>query len=1465
MRIFKKQWFIVTLIVMLLASYSLPFAPKASAAEPITVAQAIANNSGTATVKGYIVAYTKSGPTYQFTGPFPDDLNFAIADSPTETAKAKILPVQLTSSFRTAYGLKTNASHIGKQVLVTGSLEAYFGVAGLKSPSAIEFADGGGGPVDPPPPGTEGLKIHDIQGESHNSPYKDKDVKGVEGIVTYVVDANNFYMQDPNPDSNSKTSEGILVYKKSHGLVKGDLVAVDGLVKEWITEGYSDKLQTDLAVTEINADTTTITKKASNQALPAALVIGKDVIPPTQVVDNDQFGTFDPTEDGIDFYESLEGMRVALENPTAVAPQKYGEVPVIVNKFEGKTYTTPGGVPITKDNANPERFHLLFGDRDFVSKTGDRFDGTVVGVVSYTFQNFKILTDKASLPPLVESNYERETTEINKDSDKLTLATYNMENYTAANAEKTNKIAETMVHNMKTPDIIGLVEVQDNNGESSGGTDASQNYQALINAIVKNGGPTYRWTDIAPENNQDGGAPNGNIRVGFIYNPERVALNEGTKGTATQAVGYENGSLTLNPGRIDPTNSAFSSSRKPLAAEFTFQGEKVIVIANHFNSKGGDQPIFGKNQPPVLGSEVQRMKIAGVVNNFVKDVQTKNPEANVVVLGDLNDFEFSNPLTKLKGDELTNLIEHVPAPERFTYNYQGNSQVLDHLLVSNRLAQHAEIDIVHVNSAFTEAHGRVSDHDPLLAQLDLKMEPVAKPLNLSIMHVNDSHAHVDQYPKLITAVNEVRGQKTNSLLLSAGDVFSGTLYFKQYEGLADVEFMNKLKFDAMTFGNHEFDKNSKTLANFVKQAEFPIVSANVNVTADPELGSLFKEEIGNPASGGKIYPSIVKVVDGQKVGIFGLTTEETTFLASPSDDIIFENAVDKARETVSMLEGEGINKIIAVTHLGENVDEELASAVEGIDVIVGGHSHTKLSAPVVVPKEEPTLIVQANEYLNFLGLLDVSFDEKGVITAHNGQLLDVNKYAADAEAAARVAELRAPLDALRQQVVGYSNVVLNGARGDVRTKETNLGNLIADAMVQRANESVPTYIGFQNGGGIRDSINQGDVTLGEILTVMPFENLLVTLNLTGDEIRQALETGVSQVETAQGKFLQVSGVKFKYDPAKPAGNRVWSIEVNTANGYEKLDLTKNYNVATNAYVADGGDGFSVLKKAKDDGRMKELLVVDFEVLSNYFEKNSPVAPTVEGRIIAAKAKPATPTVNPVSDVDVKVTGKAEAGLKVVARANGAEIGTAVANAEGAYEISISKQKAGTVISVVAVNEAGNESDAAQVTVSDATAPDAPVVLPVKDKNKVVKGTAEAGSTVTVWDGGKELGKGKADAAGYFAVSVSSLVGIKTIQVTATDATGNVSEAVTVKVKDTTAPDAPQVNPVKSTDKVITGQTEPNATIFMSDGVSFKVVKADKNGMFSILLKKPYPTYTQLSFFAIDQAENASGATVVFVE
>ncbi|WMS85373.1 chitobiase/beta-hexosaminidase C-terminal domain-containing protein (plasmid) [Bacillus wiedmannii] len=562
------------------------------------------------------------------------------------------------------------------------------------------------------------ISIHDIQGEGHYSPYEGQNVKNIVGIVTFVTDNNNFYMQELTPDKNNKTAEGILVYQMPHGVKVGDVVKVNGQVKECVLEGYKDKLKTDLSVTKINASAIQVT--ASNQKLPIPVVIGKDRIPPTEVIDNDSFSVFDPEEDGIDFYESLEGMLVQIENAKIIAPQKDGEIVVIPGTM--KTNTKAGGLRISENDFNPERIFIDINDKRFVVKMGDRFEGSINGVISYSYSNFKVLSKKEELPKLVQGSNERETTTITPNRKKLTIASYNIENFsTQSDDAKVTRLAEAIVKNMKEPDIIGLIEVQDNDGSTdSCTTDASKSAAVLITKIKSLGGHEYIYTDIEPEDKADGGEPGGNIRVGFLYNPDRVSLMKGTKGTATQAVRFQNNKLTLNPGRIDPTNPAFNSSRKPLAAQFKFNGKDIIVVANHLNSKSGDDPLFGKVQPPVFYSEEQRFKMAKVVNGFVKDIQSKKKDTNIVLLGDFNDFEFSNPLRALKGKELTNMIEKVPVDERYTYNHQGNAQVLDHILVSNNMVSNTQVDILHINSGFMEKHGRASDHDPVLIQTHLR-------------------------------------------------------------------------------------------------------------------------------------------------------------------------------------------------------------------------------------------------------------------------------------------------------------------------------------------------------------------------------------------------------------------------------------------------------------------------------------------------------------------------------------------------------------------------------------------------------------------------------------------------------------------------------------------------------------------------------------------------------------------------
>lgn len=572
---------------------------------------------------------------------------------------------------------------------------------------------------------TADLKIRDIQAKKHFTNYENVAVNEITGVITHFYNGANFVIQDTNPDNDNTTSEAIIVNRSSasSSFSVGDVVTVAGTVEEWFYSGYSDMKENDLPLTRIRS---TEVVKDGTAELPAPLLIGEDVFPPTQNIDDDGLTTFDPKEDGVDFWESLELMRVGVANAQIVGPQDYGEVFVVSKNATNNEFHKMGGILLAEDDYNPERITVKTGE-DFIAKAGDTFAEAPVGVLGYGFGNYQIWTNDNELPEKIDGGTQPEQTWIENADDKLTVAAYNVENFSAdpshTSDEKAARIGKSFVNDLNSPDIITMVEVQDSDGPiASGNSDATASYERLIEDIKAAGGPTYAWTDIAPEYNQDGGQPGGNIRVGYLYNPERVTLSEGTKGTATQDTTWVDGELSLNPGRILPF--AMPNTRKPVAAQFEFQGEEVVVIGAHLNSKGGDQGLFGQNQPPFLGSVEERIKLATAINEFIADGLAQDPDLNVIVAGDMNDFEFTPALEALKGDILTNKVEDVPLEDRFSYYYQGNSQVLDHLLVTNNLAANTELDMVHINALFMEEQGRASDHDPLLAQITFKQPAV---------------------------------------------------------------------------------------------------------------------------------------------------------------------------------------------------------------------------------------------------------------------------------------------------------------------------------------------------------------------------------------------------------------------------------------------------------------------------------------------------------------------------------------------------------------------------------------------------------------------------------------------------------------------------------------------------------------------------------------------------------------------
>ncbi|MGO2108979.1 endonuclease/exonuclease/phosphatase family protein [Staphylococcus equorum] len=603
------------------------------------------------------------------------------------------------------------------------------------APSTLHATTAEQSPKDTKDSSTKSIEIHDIQGEGHQSPYDGKKVNNIKGIVTYQYELNggkylHIETPDDKQDNNPNTSEGLIIYtgNQNYDAQKGDLVNVTGTVDEYYIDGYGDKQETDLPVTQINARDDkggNVSIEESNQKLPEPYEIEKV---PSKISANDNFQTFDREQYAIDYWESLEGMRVEVGDVRSVGPQEQGDLFTVLDDQPAETEN--GGVRLTENDQHGERIPFKMYDnnkaRNFDVATGDKFKGPIIGHVNYGFQNYKLNVDLDDMKQAhVEGDTEPQPTSIEPSNQKLNVASYNLENFSnnssSTTEDKADKIANGITEHMKNPDIIGVTEVQDNDGPKEGGPEANKSYERLIKDIEEAGGPKYKYLNIDPSMNEDGGQPDANIRVGFLYNPKRVQFDKSIEsGDADTAVSYKDGDLTLNPGRIDPNNPAFDDSRKPLAAQFKFHGEQVIVLANHWNSKNGDTPLFGSQQPPVLESENQRVEIAKSVGRFVEQVQKDNPNANIVSVGDYNDFQWSKPLKTFESFNMSNMIYDLPESERYSYNYQGNSQALDHIFVSNNLKNHTELDPIHVNSDFTDMSGRASDHDPLLAQIDLK-------------------------------------------------------------------------------------------------------------------------------------------------------------------------------------------------------------------------------------------------------------------------------------------------------------------------------------------------------------------------------------------------------------------------------------------------------------------------------------------------------------------------------------------------------------------------------------------------------------------------------------------------------------------------------------------------------------------------------------------------------------------------
>ncbi len=492
---------------------------------------------------------------------------------------------------------------------------------------------------------------------------------------------------------------------------------------------------------------------------------------------------------------------------------------------------------------------------------------------------------------------------------------------------------------------------------------------------------------------------------------------------------------------------------------------------------------------------------------------------------------------------------------------------------------------------------------------------------LTILHTNDHHGHFQKfnpYPvkdvgglaAQSTLVNITRAEAEKDggavLVLSAGDVNTGVPESDLLDAKPDFKLMNMIGYDAMVLGNHEFDNSREVLLKQIEWAEFPILGANV-----------VKKDTGKTL----VKPYVIKDIGGLKVAILGLLTEETPTLVLPENvaDLEFKSVVETAKKHVPLLRRKA-DLVIALTHIGlydEGMgyvdDQKLAAAVPGIDIIVGGHTHTDLEEPILVGN---TIIVQAGGYSESMGRLDLVVDNiSNKVTKHNYELLSVNgkkrvkyngkkyyKYAGTGYVEDKeILEAQTPFiegaDKLLGKAIGEASVELTGGKSVNRSQETNLGNLITNGMLAKTGAE----IAFQNGGGIRAGIAPGTISYRDVLTVQPFGNTLVVIDMTGEQIIEVLNLAAGKV--GSGAFMQVAGLKVTYNSADKKAENVMV-------GDAPIDPVKTYKVVTNNFVAAGGDGYKMLK----DLAKYDTGYVDADATMEYIQNLGKVAPKTEGRI-----------------------------------------------------------------------------------------------------------------------------------------------------------------------------------------------------------------------------------------------------------
>ena len=1031
--------------------------------------------------------------------------------------------------------------------------------------------------------------IYEIQGDGQFSPFQGQTVTTM-GVVTLISgNGRVMWIQDPKGDRNKNTSDGIFVDDRntlSPQPQLGDLVIISGEVEE-------QQFGTALPLTRID-DTVLIEIVSSGNALPKPVRLN-DL--PDEII-----------TEGIDFWEPLEGMLVEVRDATVTAPTNgFGEFGLLARRDSrpGSGYFKQSDHIIVMPSHhggfvdyNPER--IMVDDSAAPApdvQPGDKI-GKLVGVVDYTFSMYKLQIasiEGLDAQPIPAAPVSKRT----GPEGNLTVTSFNTENLfdlvdnpdkadqgttptPAALETQLAKLALAIELELGLPQILVAEEIEN--------TEILQVLGDRVNAAA---GTNYVATSFETSDARG-------IEVGFLWDANRVELLDAFQLTDAIVPGV---SAAFGPGSASP-------GREPLVGKFNVtgstQGQPLWIIGNHFKSKGGDDPLYGVNQPPIRITEVQRKLQARVVRDYVNILLDADHEAWVMVAGDLNDFAFAEPG---EGDDhpvaivaggpgevpLTNLIESIHEPQRYTFVFDGNSQVLDHMLLSPALLDlKVGQTILHFNNDYPASLRSdpttplsSSDHDPLEGRFQIKA-PKAK-FTLTILHNNDGESQLINagqgledfggVARFATLVDNLRAEavegdgKREVVLLSSGDNFLAgpelNASFEKGVPYYDSIAVRKIGYDAMAIGNHEFDFGPDVLANFIQGVDFafPFVSANLDFSQEPNLQALVDLD--------EIVKSHIVKKSGELIGIVGATTPQINFISSPRNVIVDPDVAAAIQGEIDFLTANKVDKIIVISHL-QNVNEDLALAgqLRGVDVMIAGGGDELLAdgddLGMLVPGDDTPfgpypliatgadgatipVVTTAGDY-KYVGRLVVEFDKEGRVISFDEEASRLVRVAGgdnpdavepDPEIQAEVVDpVQAFVDNLAQNVIATSEVALEGRRDPgVRTQETNEGNLMADSQLWQASQLAAAFgvpepdVALQNGGGIRNNslIPAGDITELTTFDIAPFLNFIVVVpEVPRSQFKEIMENAVSRVEFADGRFAQIAGFTMVYDAAEQA-------------------------------------------------------------------------------------------------------------------------------------------------------------------------------------------------------------------------------------------------------------------------------------------------------------------------------------------